>query len=182
MCELDSTSPIDDLTLITDNFSSSSNLWPGTSDMFKLKPGQYMESTNPDAPEDGKILGMYITEDVLVAYRRNDDSSLFEPIWTYTNQYKDSDTIDGEPNEKGNNGKWAFKIYRNDGKVRLNGLPTPDDKDGNLFNGSQWQQTQSGTDEPFRLATSNDCPYVFIRDKDGAKKKFIPTVAYCDNT
>jgi hypothetical protein len=133
--------------------------------MFRLKPGQYMESTNPDAPEDGKILGMYMTKDVLVAYRRNDDSSLFEPIWTYTNRYKDS-----------NNGKWYLKIYRDDGRVKIVGKPH-----GDGFNDSQFDKQQKGT-EPFRLATDNDCPYIFIRDNNNSKKNFIPTAdsdAYC---
>jgi len=180
LCELNkNTSPIDDLMLITDDFTDSSKLWPSSSsELFKMNappghPGQYMESTDSDAPKDGQIIGMYITEDVFVVYRRNDDSSVFKPIWTFPNYYKDS-----------NKGEWSLKIYRNDGKMRLDGGPTgeggpqPDDEDGNLFNGSQWQQNQSGT-EPFTLATSGDCPYVYMMDNDGVKNKLIPADHYC---
>ena len=178
LCELNkNTSPIDGLKLITDDFTDSSKLWPNiSSELFKMYPGKYMEATDSDAPEDGQILGMYITEDVFVVYRRNDDSSLFKPIWTFPNYFKDS-----------NKGEWSLKIYRNDGKMRLDGGPTgeggptPDDEDGNLYNGSQWQQNQSGT-EPFTLATSGDCPYVYMMDNDGVKNKLIPADEYCKNT
>jgi len=168
MCELVSLNPLDGLTLVTENFTDSSKLWRGTGNMFRLSPGKYMESTEPNAPEDGKILGMYLTEDEFVVYRRNEDSSLFEPIWTHENEHKDV-----------NEGDWSLKIYRDNGKMRLDGAPTPDDANGNLFNGSQWQQTQSGT-EPFKLYTGGDCPYVFMRDSTETEKDLIPSTEYCD--
>ena len=81
---------LDGLKLITDDFSTgkSNNLFGTTSNLFSLHPGEYIESTESRAPEDGKILGMYLTEDVFVVYRRNDDSSVFETIFSVPNNNK----------------------------------------------------------------------------------------------
>jgi len=173
MCDIEKTSPIDSLTLITDDFNDSGNLWLEGKNMFKLMPGEYIEATDPTVPEDGNILGMYLTEDIFQVYRRNENSTLFEPIWSQGNTKKDM-----------NLGDWSLKIYRDSGKMRLDGSPSPDRTDGNLFNNSQWEKTQSGTG-PFRLDTDNNCPYIILRDKTGAKKQFIASAIrtkYCIET
>jgi hypothetical protein len=133
--------------------------------MFKLNPGEYIESTISDGPEDGNIVGMYLTEDLFQVYRRNEDSSLFQAIWTQGNAFKDD-----------NLGVWSLKVYRDTGNMRLDGGPTPEGSAAGPNNGTQWTlEDQTGV-KPFRMSTSGVCPYVFLRDSstDGdSKKQFI---------
>jgi len=174
MCELsklDGSSPIYGLKLITDDFTDSSKLWHGTDDIFEMKPGQYMETTAVFSPQEkphGQIIGMYITEDVFVGYRRNDDASVFEPIWTYTNEYKDS-----------NKGVWSLKIKKSDGTWKLDGKPDGAGPDAPYQ--VSFAPTKRGGPFSFRIKTFY-CPYIGWYAENTGPQDFLPylkTAEYC---
>jgi len=169
-CVMKETNPLDGLTLITDDFTVPSELWPDSDqNMFKLDPGQYIESTEIGTPANDAnecnvgddeadmrpcdIVGMYLTADTFQIYKRNEDS--FKRIWSYDNKQKEN-----------NKGVWSLKIYKDTGWMRLDGAPTTrqnaaeslsDFNDSQLVLHKGSNVKDVGYEGPFSLATGSMC-------------------------